>query len=134
MTEGRWENRPTRSNGKQDIKSDVANQIGIKPGGNVTGGQKESLPGEKHIMSNIKETLQSAKTSKVFTKVRLLRGSKIQALPQSQSPGQVLQGNKHLPQNLTEKFKAKSKSQNWNSSAGSQGAVKHHPYEKPRSN
>ena len=59
----------------------MANQIGLKPGGNVTGGQKESLPGEKHIMSNItsnKETgIAIGKDKKGIYKGEITPGDKI---------------------------------------------------------
>ena len=80
---------------KQQIQADVLNQI-------------QNKTGPKGVKENFK-----ADASKQI-------GSKFGAIPKIQSPSEFSQGNKHQPQNnLTTNLNARSKSLNWNSSAGS---------------
>ena len=73
-------------------------------------------------------TAGNQQTKEGFAKSQIPAGSNIngKAVPRIQSPSEFSQGNKHQPQNnLTKNFDAKSNSLNSNSSAGSQGTVKH---------
>ena len=101
----------------KQMKADVLKQIGDKSSGHAADAKEKMKEGfskgEFHTDSKIKEKV----------------------IPLSQSPSRALEGNKHQPQmHSTDQVKTKSKSHNWSSSAGSQGAAKHHSYKKPRSN
>ena len=123
--------------GKQDIKADVANQIGINPSGGVQANQKGIHPEQLGILKPNKNVavVGPDKNKESLYKGEITPRSKFQSIPKSQSPSEFSQGNKHQPHNnLTTNYNAKSKSQNLNSSAGSQGAAKHNLHEKPRSN
>ena len=118
---------------KEGVKADVAKQIGINPGGGVQANQKETYPGKS---TTLMPTQNTAVAGKDKNKEGLYKGeitprSRFKAIPHSQSPSQFSQGNMHQPQNkLTKNYNAKSKSLNWNSSAGSRGTVKQQHYEK----
>ena len=116
-------------------------QIGAKPNEETTTGKNKANNDALDRFKN-KATLQNfttgnQQTKEGFAKSQIPAGSNIngKAVPRTQSPSEFSQGNKHQPQNnLTKNYNAKSNSLNWNSSAGSQGTVKHDLYKKPRSN
>ena len=86
---------------KEQVKADILNQI-------------QNNAGSKGVKENFK-----ADASKQI-------GSKFGAIPKPQSPSEYSQGVKHQPHNnLTTNLNAKSKSLNWNSSAGSHQTVTH---------
>ena len=79
-------------------------------------------------------TTGNQQTKEGFAKSQIPAGSNIngKSIPKSQSPREFSQGNKHQPQNnLTTNDNAKSNSLNSNSSAGSQGTVKHQNFTTP---
>jgi hypothetical protein len=120
---------------KQNIKADVANQIGINPGAGAQANLKETHPEQFGIKTNKNMAVTGKNNKENFYKSEIKPGSKFGAVPKSQSPSQYSQGNKYQPRNnLTKNYNAKSKSLNWNSSAASQGTVKQQHYKKPRQN
>lgn len=143
--------------GKQDIKADVAKQIGDKPHVDVAGNKEKLKAGIEDRLENRGQAVQlnppdkagrkmhldnkinigshKSNSKEGFAKGEIPPGSKIngKVVPPSQSPSHVLQDVKHQPKiNAVEKLKTKSKSQNWGSASGSQGAAKHYPLEKQR--
>ena len=144
---------------KQQIQADVLNQIQNKSGSNLKTGALDAkktgeavqlnpqpLPpgpppdkftGIKQHMNDKFQTGSNKNLKRDFNKEAITHGNafKEKVIPQTQSSNQFSEGMKHKTHNMqAEQFKAKLKSQNLNSSTGSQGAAKHNLHEKPRSN
>ena len=116
---------------KAKVNNDVLKQIGAKSNkGTTTGENKannDALDRSKNRAELQNFTAGNQQTKEGFAKSQIPGGNiNGKAVPKTQSPSEFSQGNKHQPHNnLTTNYNAKSNSKNWNSSAGSQGTVKH---------
>ena len=132
---------PALAGAKRNVRADILKQIGAKPNEETTTGKNkannDALDRFKNRAKLQNFTTGNQQTKEGFAKSQIPAGSNIngKAVPRTQSPSEYSQGSMHQPHNnLTTNYNAKSKSQNLNSSAGSQGAAKHNLHEKPRFN
>lgn len=129
---------------KEKLKTGIADQlkkrgqaVQLNPQPLPPGSPPDKAGGNKHLKNKINIGSYKSNTKEGFVKGEFHPGSKIngKVVHQSQSPRLSLEHSKHRPKiNAMNKWKNKSKSPNWNTSAGSQSVIKHRPVEKPRSN